>query len=117
MKATDLPLFKALIETRIQDIQDTSAHSGADTGAVELDQSKVGRLSRMDAIQIQKMNLETERRRNRELIALGHALNRIENQDYGVCAECDENINPKRLEVDPVAVLCINCASKLEQSR
>ena len=117
MNAKDLPLFKALIETRLQDILDISARSAADTDTVELDQTKVGRLSRIDAMQIQEMSLETERRRNRELIALGHALNRIENQSYGICAECDEDINPKRLEVDPVAVLCINCASNLEQSR
>ncbi len=108
--------FKALIEARKREISDTRARFSRDTGAVELDQSKVGRLSRMDAMQIQEMNLEAERRRNRELAALDHALNRIENQNYGICSECDEDINPKRLEVDPVALLCINCASKLEQS-
>ena len=117
MKPQDLHVFKTLIEARIQNLADTVIRSSQDTEAVELDQSKVGRLSRMDAMQIQEMNLETERRRSRELIALDHALNRIENRSYGICAECDENINPKRLEVDPVAVLCINCANKLEQFR
>ena len=86
--------------------------SGSD--AVELDQTRVGRLSRMDAMQMQQMSIELERRRNRELVALDSALKRIEDGDYGYCAACDESINPKRLEIDPVNTLCIDCANKQE---
>ena len=116
MNARDLRSFKILIEARQKELSDTDNRSSTGMDAVELDQSKVGRLSRMDAMQIQEMNLEAERRRTRELIALNHALSRIESGNYGICTECDEDINPKRLEIDPVAVLCINCANKLEQS-
>jgi DnaK suppressor protein len=116
MEASNLSRFRVLIETRTQSILDINASSSCDTRVVELDQSKVGRLSRIDAMQMQQMNLESERRRSRELVALGNALSRIENQSYGICTECDEDINPRRLEVDPVAQLCITCASKLEQS-
>ncbi len=117
MNAQNSPLFKALIEARKQAIFDTKARFSVNTETVELDQSKVGRLSRMDAMQIQEMSLEAERRQNRELTALDHALKRIENQNYGICSKCDEDINPKRLEVDPVTLLCINCANKLEPPR
>lgn len=106
--------YKTLIETRKTALLEEDAHASSDTAAVELDQTRVGRVSRMDAIQMQEMNLETERRRKRELVALDNALKRIEDGSYGLCAECDEDINPKRLEVDPVAVHCITCASRLE---
>ncbi len=77
---------------------------------VELDQSRVGRLSRMDALQGQAMALETDRRRQVELRLIEAALARVESGDYGFCLSCGEEIAAKRLELDPTASLCIDCA-------
>lgn len=82
---------------------------------VELDQSKVGRLSRMDALQGQAMTQETKSRHEEGLRKITAALSRIESGDYGYCLECDELISTARLEVDPAASLCINCASLAEK--
>ncbi|MCW8829496.1 MAG: TraR/DksA C4-type zinc finger protein [Gammaproteobacteria bacterium] len=84
-------------------------------GTVELDQSKVGRLSRMDALQAQAMSQEGERRRQLELRRIDAALARLDSGDYGYCLECDEPIARRRLELNPAATLCIDCASKAEQ--
>ena len=81
---------------------------------VELDQARVGRLSRMDAMQAQAMSLETGRRRRQHIIEIDAALERVRTGDYGDCLECGEIINPKRLEADPAATLCINCAQAQE---
>lgn len=81
---------------------------------VELDQTRVGRISRMDALQAQAMSLETGRRRRRALVSIDAALKRIEEGDFGECLECCEPINPKRLEADPTLTLCIYCAEALE---
>ena len=92
------------------------AEAGDESAAiVELDQTKVGRLSRMDALQAQAMAKASGERRKQMLQQIDAALLRIDNDEYGYCKECGESINPKRLEVDPTAVLCIDCASKLEQ--
>ena len=92
------------------------AESGDESAAiVELDQSKVGRLSRMDAMQAQAMAKASGQRRELMLRRIEAALKRIDNDEYGYCKECDEPINPKRLEFDPTADLCINCASAAEQ--
>ncbi len=92
------------------------AESGDESAAiVELDQSKVGRLSRMDAMQAQAMAKASSQRREQMLRQIEAALKRIDDDEYGYCKECDEPINPKRLEFDPTSVLCIECASKLEQ--
>ncbi len=79
---------------------------------VELDQTRVGRLSRMNALQNQAMAQETERRRQRELVHIDEALNRLANGTYGDCLECDEPIAEKRLAFDPSARLCIDCAER-----
>ena len=55
---------------------------------VALDQSMVGRLSRMDALQNQAMALEAERRRGVELQRIDAALARIEEGEFGYCAAC-----------------------------
>ncbi|MBT4489353.1 MAG: TraR/DksA family transcriptional regulator [Rhodospirillaceae bacterium] len=77
---------------------------------VELDQSKVGRLSRMDAMQDQAMAQESERRRAGELQRIEAALARLKAGEYGYCVRCDEEIAPARLNLDPAVATCINCA-------
>jgi len=77
---------------------------------VELDQSKVGRLSRMDALQDQAMAQESERRRAAELGRIEAAMARLKSGDYGYCVRCDEEIAPARLALDPAIATCIKCA-------
>jgi len=103
-----------LVEQRevLLDVAD-STREAAQT--VELDQSRVGRVSRMDAMQAQAMAKESDRRRLLSLQRIESALQRIEDGDYGYCAACDEAIAATRLEVDPGALLCIECANKAEQ--
>jgi DnaK suppressor protein len=82
---------------------------------VILDQAAVGRVSRGDAMQVQQMALESSRRRERQLISVKQALARLEKEDYGMCTDCDEAINIRRLEIDPTAIRCINCAEAHSQ--
>jgi DnaK suppressor protein len=82
---------------------------------VELDQTRVGRLSRMDALQAQAMSLETGRRRRQKLLQIAAALKRIDDDDFGYCEDCGEEIASARLDADPTAELCIQCASARER--
>lgn len=77
---------------------------------VTLDQTTVGRLSRMDALQGQAMALETGRRRDIELQRIDSALKRIDEGDYGYCVSCGEEIETRRLDHDPTTPICIDCA-------
>ena len=81
---------------------------------VELDQARVGRLSRMDALQAQAMSRETSRRTSLRLAMVDVALARVDSGEYGYCDGCGEQINPLRLHADPLATLCIQCASLKE---
>ena len=102
------------LRDELEGIEESSAKASA---VVELDQAKVGRLSRMDAMQAQAMSQESGRRREMTLRNIAVALARIESGEYGLCQSCDEPINPKRLELDPSALLCIACAEQAEKSR
>ncbi|WP_265529234.1 TraR/DksA family transcriptional regulator [Sphingomicrobium marinum] len=77
---------------------------------VTLDQESVGRLSRMDAMQVQAMAQALERRRQSEKARIDAALTRIEEGEYGWCIACGEAIAPKRLAHDPSVAKCVNCA-------
>ena len=98
-----------------EELESDAATSGDSAAVVELDQSKVGRLSRMDAMQAQAMAQASGQRREAMLRNIEAALIRIDDGSYGLCRDCDEPINPKRLEFDPTALRCIDCASNLEQ--
>ena len=87
------------------------AEAGAEAAKpVELDQARVGRLSRMDALQGQAMSQEARRRRELELVRISGALKRLEHDEYGECLTCGDEIAIGRLEIDPAAILCIRCA-------
>jgi DnaK suppressor protein len=97
--------------SRKKELQAIMQASESDGKPVELDQSRVGRLSRMDALQGQAMAQETVRRRKNELARIEAALQRLSDGDYGYCLKCDEEISDKRLALDPSTTLCIECAS------
>lgn len=50
-----------------------------------------------------------------EIIEIKKALIRIDNDEYGICAVCQEEISPHRLSVLPYATLCVSCAEKREK--
>lgn len=79
---------------------------------VTLQQDSVGRLSRMDAMQVQAMALAAQRRRDAERRRIAAALERIEDGEWGWCLSCGEEITAGRLEHDPAATLCLSCAER-----
>ncbi len=109
-KDIDLKALKKKLLIQRQEILDDTQASEESRQPVELDQTSVGRLSRMDALQDQAMALETDRRRHVELQHIEAALKRMEDGEYGYCQSCDEDIPEKRLGIDPTASVCIDCA-------
>lgn len=101
------------LRAELEAIAAESEHSAA---TVELDQSRVGRLSRMDALQGQAMAKASARRRELALRNISAAMQRIDDGIYGRCKDCDELIASRRLEFDPTAMRCIDCESEREQS-
>lgn len=99
----------ALCEERGQLRQSSAATSG-NRNPVTLDQQSVGRLSRMDAMQVQAMAQAEEARRQQRLRLIDAALRRIDEGEYGYCVACGDEIAPGRLASDPAAPRCVACA-------
>ena len=110
MENTQLKQFRKQLLQMRADLEQIEQESKDNTETVELDQCKVGRLSRMDAMQVQQMALESERRRKLQLQKIEAALKRIDNDDFGYCFVCGDEIALNRLLADPTNTRCINCA-------
>lgn len=111
----DIEAFRVRIRDRIAELEAASVDSREARDPVALDQSRQGRLTRMDAMQGQAMARATEARRRRRIEALQGALARIDAGEFGECLTCGEPIAEARLAADPAAVRCIDCASAAEQ--
>ena len=106
----DLDHFREKLNALREELQSVQEAGDEAAATVELDQTRVGRLSRMDALQAQSMSIEARRRRELKLKAIEGALARMERGEYGLCFECGELIDPRRLEFDPTTTRCIDCA-------
>lgn len=108
----DIAAMRARLLAERAVLQGDDADSAANRAPVELDQTSVGRLSRMDAIQQQAMALAAGRRRAVGLQRITAALSAMDSGDYGWCQECGEPIAPRRLALDPATLTCVACAEK-----
>jgi DnaK suppressor protein len=79
---------------------------------VDLDEP-IGRLSRMEAMQQQKMAEANRARTQSRLRGVKRALV-LAGDDYGFCRTCDDPIGFRRLKARPESALCITCQSELE---
>lgn len=109
METDQVDAFREILialQSELEQLQETGSEA-ADT--VTLDQAKVGRLSRMDAMQAQQMAEETARRRRLQLQKIDGALRRIDAADYGYCFKCGDEIGEARLRIDPTSTRCMAC--------
>lgn len=109
---TDSSAVRARLDALEAALREALTLGAEATEAVELDQTRQGRLSRQDALQQQAMAQATERRRRQELQRVGAALDRLAAGAYGACVSCGEEIDPRRLGLDPAVATCIACARK-----
>lgn len=110
MDETELAARRAQLLARRAEIDALESENAAARSVVELDQQSVGRLSRMDALQMQAMAQETRRRRAAERKRIAAALALIEDGEYGWCVRCGDAIAPVRLDLDPSIATCVGCA-------
>lgn len=101
----------ARIAERLANLEAEEATARAGREQVTLDQTSVGRLSRMDALQRQAMAQATARRRSAEIARLTDAAQRLADtpEEFGWCEDCGEPVGMRRLEADPSLRRCMEC--------
>ncbi len=110
--AIDFDALRATLGARLTALEQEGASASEDRKPVELDQQSVGRLSRMDSLQVQAMAKATEQRRQLERQRIRAALARIDDGEYGQCVDCGDAIGAGRLAADPLAARCLACADR-----
>ena len=109
MEPDQIITFRQILVALREELEQLNDSSSEAADTVTLDQSKVGRLSRMDAMQAQQMAQETTRRRKLQLQKIEGALQRLKTGDYGYCFKCGNEIGKVRLSIDPTSTRCMGC--------
>jgi len=109
MEQNQLDDFRQVLISLREEIEQLNNANKEAADTVVLDQSMVGRLSRMDAMQAQQMAQETARRRQIQMQKIDSALRRMDAGEFGYCLICDKEVAVARLEFDPACTRCIGC--------
>jgi DnaK suppressor protein len=112
MKKKDLEYFRELLTNRLEDLLNQAGDTVSgmttpkenfpdptDRAALEADRNFMLRIRDRESKLIKKIK---------------KALERIENDTFGICEACGEDISIKRLKARPVTSQCIDCKSKEE---
>jgi DnaK suppressor protein len=111
MQKDKLLKYESLIKNKIKEISSRSTDVCVDSDGDELDQIQSSLLI--------SMAYDYNDRNNNTLNLLHIALDKINNNEYGLCEDCGEEISEKRLNIFPEVRLCISCAesAELEKSK
>ncbi len=107
-------MLNRAILSKIDELNSQIALAKESSQTVELDQTLAGRVSRIDAIQQQKMASAGLERTQKQLALLERALARIDEEYFGVCEYCGEDIPLARLKVKPESLSCVSCLEEQE---
>lgn len=89
--------------------------SASGSRPVERSGSAIGRLTRMDAIQVQAMEQMSRRQLEVRRQQVEAALRSFEEGTYGLCRSCKGPIALPRLEALPEAPFCMACQERFER--
>jgi len=112
MKKKDKEYFKKYLNDRLEELL-----SQADNTVSGMTESKENFPDPTDraALEADRNFMLRIRDREAKLIKkIKEALERIENDTYGICESCGEDISIERLKARPVTTQCIECKSKEE---
>lgn len=109
MKASEKKALKQIISDKILQLQDDILELTELTRPIPLDAS-IGRVSRMDAINNRSVNEASLREKKSQLSRLQKATERFEDDTFGKCTRCGNDIPFGRLEYMPYTTRCVQCA-------
>ncbi len=93
----------------LERLREEAGNEEVDPQAVAVDVA-IGRLSRLDSMQMEEVRKDAVRRRNVHIHELQEALRKMDEGSYGLCEGCGDWIDYHRLEQRPEAALCRDCA-------
>ena len=74
-------------------------------------ENAIGRISRMDAINNKSVLEAALRKAEEKLKGLNYLKDKVDDDDFGLCARCKTEIPLPRMLFMPQSPYCVNCAS------
>ena len=110
--ADERDYFRTVIEERLEENRAELARLADSTAPIEPDVA-IGRLSRLDAMQMQQTALAQQRSLQQDIRNLEAALERLAADRFGTCHQCRQAIAFTRLQAQPAARICGRCAERI----
>lgn len=73
-------------------------------------ENAIGRISRMDAINNKSVTEAAQRQAESKLEKLKFVLDKVGNEDFGMCKKCGKPIPVGRIVLVPQSMYCVQCA-------
>ena len=111
----DLKKFRELLETKRNAVVENAKKTLTDN--MVLDPNDLpDEMDLASSEYLQSFEFRLRGREKAHLAKLDLALRKIDDGSFGICTECEEPINKKRLEARPETQLCIRCKEDQEQA-
>ena len=111
MTNNELNRFRAILTRRIAELERFTRNREGITVERSADQLEEIQAASQRALAVCNLDREFNQLRNARA-----ALRRIEQETFGICQECDEEIHPKRLAAVPWAPYCIRCQEAIDNN-
>ena len=110
MTKTEVDRFRAVLTTTVAELARTRNRDGI---TVERSADQLDEIQAASQRALAVCSLDREFNQLRDARA---ALRRIQEGNFGICQECEEEIHPKRLAAVPWATFCIRCQEAADRN-
>jgi DnaK suppressor protein len=114
MKTKELQYFTAILNRRLEELLYNAGHTMSEL--ILQTSQEIEYIDRASAETDQSLRLRIRSRESQLIKKIRQALERVENNTFGICESCGEDISIKRLEARPVTTKCIDCKEDEEKA-
>jgi DnaK suppressor protein len=113
MKKRELEFFRKMLKQQLREL--TQKSDAAIAGLLESTVTSADPLDRTSLELERDFTLRMLDRENKLILKIKKGLEKIEDQTFGICEVCGEEIDIERLKLRPVTELCIDCKTHQER--
>ncbi len=113
MDKTQIEFFRTALAQRLDELLSQAYQTMSEL--VSQDIQEIEYLDRASAEIGQSFKLRIKSRESLLIKKIRQALERIEDESYGICESCGEEISIKRLNARPVTAKCLDCKEEEEK--
>jgi DnaK suppressor protein len=111
MEQEDIEFFRHLLKQRMKELR---SEAGRTVENMDEDENFPDPSDRATLESNRNSELRIRDRERKLIFKIQEALQRLDSGEFGICAECGEEIGIERLKARPVTTFCIACKSSQE---